>query len=65
MVKNFSCINISSKDPKRLVLFYKDILGIPILYADVGEYDGVGFGFIKNAPAFCYNTTLITDYLYI
>jgi len=53
MIKNFSCINISSKDSKRLVSFYKDILNIPILYKDVSEYDGVGFGFIKNAPVFC------------
>jgi len=53
MIKDFSCINVSSKDPKRLVSFYKDILGIPILYEDVSEYDGVGFGFVKNAPAFC------------
>ena len=53
MIKDFSCINISSKDPKKLVSFYKDILGIPVLYEDVSEYDGVGFGFIKNAPTFC------------
>ena len=53
MINKFSCINISSKDPKRLVLFYRDILDIPVLYEDVGEYDGVGFGFIQNAPAFC------------
>ncbi len=53
MIINFSGINISSKDPKRLVLFYKDILGIPVIRKDVSEYDGVLFGFIENAPVFC------------
>jgi len=53
VVKSFSGINISSKDPKKLVSFYEDILGIPVLYKDVSEYDGVGFGFIENAPNFC------------
>ena len=53
MIKDFSCINISSRDPKKLISFYKDILGIPVLYEDVSEYDGVGFGFIPNAPTFC------------
>ena len=53
MINNFSCINMASKDSKRLVSFYKDILGIPVLYEDVSQYDGVGFGFIKGAPAFC------------
>ena len=53
MINSFSCINIASKDPKRLVSFYKEILGVPVMYEDVSESDGVGFGFIKNAPAFC------------
>ena len=53
MIKSFSCVNIASRDPKGLVSFYKDILGIPVLYEDVSEYDGVGFGFIPNAPVFC------------
>ena len=43
MINNFSCINIASKDSKRLISFYKEILGIPVLHEDVSEYDGVGF----------------------
>jgi len=53
MITKFTGINISSKDPKRLVSFYKDILGIPVISEDVSEYDGVAFGFIKDAPVFC------------
>ena len=53
MIKNFSGVNISSKEPERLVSFYKDILGIPIISEEISEYDGVAFGFIKDAPVFC------------
>ena len=53
MIKKFCGINISSKDPKRLILFYKDILSIPIIDKGISEYDGVAFGFIENAPVFC------------
>ena len=53
MVKNFNGINISSQNPKRLILFYKDILGIPVIDEGLSEYDGVAFGFIENAPTFC------------
>ena len=51
MIKKFSGMNISSKDPKKLVLFYSETLGIPILEDDA-NYDGVSFGFIKDAPVF-------------
>ena len=51
MINSFSGMNISSKDPKRLVLFYKETLGIPVLEDDA-NYDGVVFGFIKDAPVF-------------
>ena len=51
MIKDFRGMNISSKDTKRLVLFYSEILGIPIL-GDDPNYDGVEFGFIKDAPVF-------------
>ena len=51
MITRFSGINISSKNPKRLVEFYKDILKIPVLEDDP-NYDGVTFGFIKDAPVF-------------
>jgi len=49
MIKGFKGINISSKNPKRLVEFYSDILGIPILEEDE-NFDGVFLGFIKDAP---------------
>jgi len=51
MINSFSGMNISSEDPKRLVLFYKETLGIPVLEDDA-NYDGVVFGFIKDAPVF-------------
>lgn len=51
MITSFRGFNISSKDPKRLVLFYRDILGIPVMEDDE-NYDGVVFGYIENAPVF-------------
>ncbi|PAT01042.1 hypothetical protein CI105_08485 [Candidatus Izimaplasma bacterium ZiA1] len=51
MIKKFSGLNISSKNPKRLVLFYKETLSIPVLEDD-SNYDGVSFGFLKDAPVF-------------
>ena len=51
MITCFRGFNISSKDPQRLVLFYRDILGIPVLEND-DSFDGVVFGFIKDAPVF-------------
>ena len=53
MITKFSGINIASKNPKRLILFYKEILGIPVIREDVSEYDGVLFGFMDNALVFC------------
>jgi predicted enzyme related to lactoylglutathione lyase len=44
-------MNISSKDPKRLVLFYKEILGVKMLEFDE-NYDGVTFGNEENEPVF-------------
>lgn len=51
MITSFRGMNISSKHPKRLALFYKDILGIPVL-GDDENFDGIEFGFIKDAPVF-------------
>lgn len=45
----YQCVNISSVDPKALVEFYNEKLGIPIVEADK-DYDGVSLGFMKNAP---------------
>jgi catechol 2,3-dioxygenase-like lactoylglutathione lyase family enzyme len=53
MIKDFGGINITSKNPKQLVTFYRDILGIPVIRTDIGEYDGVLFGFMESAPVFC------------
>ena len=49
MIKKFSGMNISSKNPKELVLFYKDILGLNIL-EDNPNFDGVSFGNDKDEP---------------
>lgn len=38
MIKNFKCVNISSKDPKALADFYISI-GAPVFIED-GSYDG-------------------------
>ena len=51
MINRFSGTNISSTNPKRLVEFYRDILSIPMLEDDK-NYDGVTFGFMKEAPVF-------------
>ena len=47
----FRGMNISSKDPKRLVLFYNETLGLPIM-GDDPNYDGVTFGVTEDAPVF-------------
>lgn len=49
MIIKYGGVNISSKDPKVLVEFYKDILAIPVIEDDE-NYDGVVFGFFKDAP---------------
>ena len=51
MVIKFKGMNISSKDPKRLALFYQDILGIKMLSHDP-SYDGVALGNHENEPVF-------------
>ena len=50
MIK-FRGMNISSKDPKRLALFYRDILGVTMLEDDP-NFDGVTFGNNENEPVF-------------
>ena len=51
MITRFSGMNISSKNPERLVLFYRDVLGIKILGDDPG-FDGVTFGNGEGEPVF-------------
>ena len=50
MIKEFSGINISTKDPEMLVKFYNEKLGIPIVKEGFGNYDGAELGFDKDAP---------------
>ena len=47
----FRGMNISSKDPKRLALFYRDILGVKMIEDDP-NFDGVTFGNNENEPVF-------------
>ena len=51
MITKFRGMNISSKDPKRLALFYRDMLGLKILDEDP-NYDGVTFGNNNDEPVF-------------
>ncbi|MDF2544714.1 MAG: glyoxalase [Herbinix sp.] len=49
MIIRYECVNISSLNPKALVEFYHDTLGIPIVGADE-NFDGVSLGFMEDAP---------------
>jgi len=51
MAIKFRGINIASKDPKRLTLFYRDVLGMNMLEDDA-NYDGVTFGNAGGEPVF-------------
>ncbi|SET33461.1 Glyoxalase-like domain-containing protein [Natronincola peptidivorans] len=48
MIKRFECINIYTENTKRLVEFYNDKLGIPIVFEGFGNYDGAKIGFNKT-----------------
>ncbi len=52
MLKKFGGINLSAKDVQTLVRFYKEVLEIPIINEDYGNYDGVQFGFSDKEPDF-------------
>lgn len=51
MITKFLGMNISSKNPEKLVLFYRDVLGLKIL-DKCSDYDGVAFGNDNNEPVF-------------
>ena len=51
MITKFSGMNITSKNPEQLALFYKDILGVKMLEEDE-NYDGVSFGNNGDEPIF-------------
>jgi predicted enzyme related to lactoylglutathione lyase len=53
MINGFYCTNIFSSNAKALITFYRDVLEIPVQKTDVDEYNGVYFGFIKDAPTIC------------
>lgn len=51
MITKFRGMNISSKGHKRLVLFYRDVLGLTML-GEESNYDGVIFDNDYNDPIF-------------
>jgi len=51
MITCFRGMNISSKDPKRLVTFYRGVLSIPVLEKN-DDHDGVSFGNPDGGPVF-------------
>ena len=51
MITKFRGTNISSKDPRRLALFYRDVLGLKMADENPG-YDGVTFGNGEGEPVF-------------
>jgi predicted enzyme related to lactoylglutathione lyase len=53
MIKGFYCTNIFSSNAKELITFYRDVLELPVQKTDVDDYNGVYFGFIKDAPTIC------------
>ena len=57
MITKFRGMNISSKDSKRLALFYRDVLGVKMLETD-DNYDGVTFGNDDNQPVFGFGTKI-------
>ncbi|MDD6796197.1 MAG: VOC family protein [Clostridiaceae bacterium] len=48
MIKSFGGINLSTKNVKSMVHFYKDIIELPVLNEGYGNYDGIEFGFGEN-----------------
>lgn len=53
MITGYYCTNIFSEQAKELIVFYKEVLGIPFIKTDVDESNGVYLGFIENAPTLC------------
>lgn len=51
MAIKFRGMNLSSKDPRRLARFYRDVLGADMLEDDP-DSDGVTFGNAPNEPVF-------------
>lgn len=51
MIKKLACVNVTSKDPKRLAEFYKAI-GVPVFIQD-DDYDGWNLGNPENSGSVC------------
>lgn len=51
MITKLACVNITSKDPKRLAEFYKTI-GVPVFVQD-DDYDGWNLGNPENSGSVC------------
>ena len=52
MITNFFRFNLTSNNPKALVEFYHDVIGMPLLGELDPSYDGVSLGFIAE-PHLC------------
>ncbi|WP_430534729.1 VOC family protein [Listeria rocourtiae] len=50
MIEGFEGINIAVNDPKTFVLFYKDQLGVPLVFEGHGNYVGAKLAFSRNDP---------------
>lgn len=53
MLNGYCCTNIFTKNAVEMIKFYRETLGIPMLKTDVDDFDGVYFGFVKDAPSIC------------
>ena len=52
MITSFFRFNLTSENPKSLVEFYRDVIGMPLLGEIEPYYDGVSFGFTAE-PHLC------------
>ena len=49
-LRSFGGINLSSPEPEKLVGFYHDLLGLPVLEGGEDSFDGTELGFLKDGP---------------
>ena len=52
MITSFFRVNLTSNNPKALVEFYRDVIGMPLLGELDAHYDGVSLGFVAE-PHLC------------
>lgn len=53
MIDSFYCINVFSKNPRAILEFYHEKLGVPILGTLDDDSNGVNLGFVTDAPMIC------------